>query len=127
MNTIQKIVHDLPKVKLPDFRAGDSVRVYCRIMEGDKERIQLFEGVVLSRRGEGRQASFTVRKVSYGVGVERIFPLYSPLIQKIEVTQKGKVRRAKIYYVRELSGKKAKIQGEIQTFAKAEETQPPSV
>ncbi|MBI2980941.1 MAG: 50S ribosomal protein L19 [Deltaproteobacteria bacterium] len=121
MNTLQKIVHDVPKVKLPDFRAGDSVRVYCRIMEGEKERVQIFEGVVLSRRGEGRQASFTVRKISYGVGVERIFPTYSPLIQKIDVVQKGKVRRAKLYYVRELSGKKAKIQGESQSLGGVEE------
>lgn len=123
MNTIQKIRNEGLKEKLPDFRAGDTVRVHCRIMEGDKERTQLFEGVVLSRRGEGRQASFIVRKVSYGVGVERIFPLHSPMVQRIEVVQRGAVRRSKIYYLRDLSGKKARIQGEDQSLAGPEKTQ----
>ncbi|MBI2083219.1 MAG: 50S ribosomal protein L19 [Deltaproteobacteria bacterium] len=122
MNTIQKIRNEGLKEKIPAFRAGDTVRIHCRIMEGDKERTQLFEGAVLSCRGEGRQASFIVRKISYGVGVERIFPLHSPLIQKIEVLQKGKVRRAKLYYLRELSGKKARIQGEDQSLAGTEQT-----
>jgi len=93
----------------PDFRPGDTVRVHVRIKEGDKERIQVFEGVVLQRRRGGASSSFTVRKVSYGVGVERIFPLQSPTIAKIEVKARGRVRRARLTYLRELSGKAARI------------------
>ena len=93
----------------PDFRPGDTVRVHVRIKEGDKERVQVFEGVVLQRRRGGQSASFTVRKVSYGVGVERIFPLQSPSIAKIELKARGRVRRARLTYLRQLSGKAARI------------------
>lgn len=92
-----------------DFRAGDTVRVSIKVKEGDKERIQSFEGVVIRLHRGGVSSSFTVRKVSYGTGVERIFPLFSPIIDKIERLSQGKVRRAKLYYLRELSGRKARI------------------
>ncbi len=94
---------------LPAFGPGDTVKVHQRVVEGDKQRIQVFEGVVISRRGSRTNASFTVRKVSYGIGVERIFPLHSPNIEKIEVTRAGKVRRAKLYYLRKRRGKAARI------------------
>jgi large subunit ribosomal protein L19 len=97
---------------LPGFRAGDTVRVHTLIKEGDKERVQVFEGVVIDRRDGGSRASFTVRKVSYGVGVERIFPLHSTRIDKVEVVSKGRVRRARLNYLRELEGKAARIRGE---------------
>ena len=100
------------RTNIPTFKAGDTVRVHAKIIEGDKERIQVFEGVVISRANSGNRASFTVRKISYGVGVERIFPLHSPRIDKIEVTTIGRVRRAKLYYLRNLSGKAARIKGE---------------
>ncbi|OIO05058.1 MAG: 50S ribosomal protein L19 [Elusimicrobia bacterium CG1_02_56_21] len=92
-----------------DFQSGDTVKVYTKVVEGDSERIQIFDGVVLSRRGTGISESFMVRKISYGVGVERVFPLHSPRIDKIEVVKKGKVRRSKIYYLRGLSGKAARL------------------
>ncbi len=111
MGAIEKIRREGLKKGLPAFRPGDTVQVHCKIREGDKERIQLFEGIVIGRRGEGCEASFTVRKVSYGVGVERIFPLHSPLIDRIEVVSRGKVRRSKLYYLRNLSGKKSRIAG----------------
>lgn len=95
--------------KFPPFKAGDSVKVYVNIKEGEKERVQVYEGVVIGIHRNGPSSTFTVRKVSYGVGVERIFPFSSPHVQKIEVTNVGKVRRAKLYYLRELSGKKARI------------------
>ncbi len=98
----------------PDFRAGDTVRVHVRIKEGDKERIQVFEGVVIVRRRAGSGSTFTVRKISYGVGVERIFPLHSPLIAKIEVKARGKVRRSRLFYLRELTGKAARIRERVQ-------------
>ncbi len=94
----------------PKFRTGDSVRVHVRIVEGDKERIQVFEGVVIAMRGTASRESFTVRKISYGVGVERVFPMQSPSIDKIEVVSSGRVRRAKLYYLRQRSGKKARLQ-----------------
>ena len=97
------------KTDLPDFKVCDTVRVHAKIIEGDKERIQVFEGVVISRANGGNRATFTVRKISYGVGVERIFPLHSPRIDKITVVSRGRVRRAKLYYLRELSGKAARI------------------
>ncbi len=97
---------------IPDFRTGDTVRVHTKIKEGDKERIQVFEGVVIAhRRGESR-AMFTVRKVSYGVGVERMFPVHSPRIEKIEVASRGDVRRSRLYYLRKLKGKAARVQQE---------------
>ena len=94
---------------IPDFQPGDTLRVSVRIAEGDKERIQDFVGVCIRRRGDGLRETFTVRRVSYGVGMERIFPLHSPKIEKIKVTRHGRVRRAKLYYLRELRGRKARI------------------
>ncbi len=107
---------------LPDFRAGDTIKVYFKIKEGDKERVQPFEGIVIRKRGSGTGATFTVRKISYGVGVERTFPLHSPLIEKIEVIKRGKVRRARLYYLREKVGKKAKVK-EMLTTAEESPTQ----
>jgi large subunit ribosomal protein L19 len=97
------------RMDLPAFSAGDTVRVHVKIREGDKERIQVFQGVVISKRKGGASATFTVRKVSYGVGVERIFPFHSPIIDKVELVTHGRVRRAKIYYLRKLRGKAARI------------------
>ena len=95
--------------EIPHFRAGDTVKVHLMIREGEKERIQIFEGVCIGRSGSGLKETFTVRKISYGVGVERIFPIHSPRIDKIEVATIGRVRRAKLYYLRDLSGKAARI------------------
>lgn len=97
------------RTDIPDFRPGDTVRVHVRVIEGSKERIQLFQGVVIARRGGGTREMFTVRKISSGVGVERIFPLQSPTLERIEVARRGKVRRAKLYYLRDLRGKAARI------------------
>ncbi|MDQ8155443.1 MAG: 50S ribosomal protein L19 [Gemmatimonadota bacterium] len=94
---------------VPPFRAGDTVRVNVRVKEGDKERVQAFEGVVIARKGEGVSATFTVRKISNGVGVERIFPLHSPMLESISVVRRGRVRRAKLFYLRELTGKATRI------------------
>lgn len=94
---------------VPDFRAGDTVKVHVRVVEGGRERVQLFEGVVIARNGSGLRASFTVRKISFGIGVERVFPLHAPIIQKIEVSRRGDVRRSKLYYLRGRSGKSARI------------------
>ncbi len=113
---MNKSIHQLEasqlRTDLPDFKPGDTVRVHARIVEGDKERIQVFEGVVICQANGGNRATFTVRKISYGVGVERVFPLHSPRIDKIEVTVRGKVRRAKLYYLRGLRGKAARLKGE---------------
>lgn len=106
---IEEITAGQIKKDLPEFRPGDSLKVHVRIVEGNRERIQLFEGVVIARKGKGISETFTVRKISYGVGVERTFPVNSPKIDKIEVTKRGKVRRAKLYYLRGLSGKAARI------------------
>jgi large subunit ribosomal protein L19 len=100
------------RVDMPAFRAGDTVRVHVRIKEGEKERLQAFEGVVLRRRGDGLGSSFTVRKVSYGVGVERIFPLHAPVIDHVDVVTRGRVRQGRIYYLRKLRGKAARIKEE---------------
>lgn len=110
MNIIDSIEQQQLKESLPAFRPGDTLRIHVRIVEGDKERIQLFEGVCLRRSGGSVRETFTVRKTSYGVGVERTFPLHSPRVEKIEVVSYGKVRRAKLYYLRELSGKAARIE-----------------
>ncbi len=99
---------------LPDFGPGDTVKVHVKVREGEKERIQVFEGVVIGRRGGGVRETFTVRKVSYGVGVERVFPVHSPGIAKVEVIRRGKVRRAKLYYLRELKGKAARLEEEYE-------------
>ena len=108
-NLIAKINQEQLRDDVPEFRAGDTVRVHARIVEGSRERIQLFEGVVIKRKGAGIQATYTVRKISNGVGVERIFPLHSPRVAKIYVIRQGRVRRAKLYYLRELNGKAARI------------------
>ncbi|WP_056975130.1 50S ribosomal protein L19 [Holzapfeliella floricola] len=106
---IKDLTQDQLKTDLPDFRAGDTVRVHAKVVEGTRERIQIFEGVVIKRRGTGVSASYTVRKISGGVGVERTFPLHTPRVAQIEVTRQGRVRRAKLYYLRNLRGKAARI------------------
>ncbi|EIJ81520.1 ribosomal protein L19 [Bacillus methanolicus PB1] len=106
---IEEITKEQLRTDIPDFRPGDTVRVHVKVIEGSRERIQVFEGVVIKRRGGGISETFTVRKVSYGVGVERTFPLHTPKIANIEVVRRGKVRRAKLYYLRNLRGKKARI------------------
>ncbi|MFJ7638614.1 50S ribosomal protein L19 [Peribacillus sp. NPDC097264] len=108
-NLINEITKEQLRTDLPSFRPGDTVRVHVKVIEGTRERIQLFEGVVIKRRGGGVSETFTVRKISYGVGVERAFPVHTPKIAKLEVIRHGKVRRAKLYYLRELRGKKARI------------------
>ena len=108
-NLIAKINQEQLRDDVPEFRAGDTVRVHARIVEGSRERIHLIEGVVIKRKGAGIQATYTVRKISNGVGVERIFPLHSPRVAKIDVIRQGRVRRAKLYYLRELNGKAARI------------------
>ncbi|WP_280769004.1 50S ribosomal protein L19 [Salipaludibacillus daqingensis] len=106
---IRDITKEQLKTDLPEFRPGDTLRVHAKVVEGTRERIQLFEGVVIKRRGTGISETFTVRKISYGVGVERTFPVHSPRIDKLEVVRFGKVRRAKLYYLRALRGKAARI------------------
>ncbi|MBD0380380.1 50S ribosomal protein L19 [Paenibacillus sedimenti] len=109
MNLIQEITKEQLRTDIPNFRPGDTLKVHVKVIEGSRERIQLFEGVVIKRRGGGISETFTVRKISYGVGVERTFPFHSPRIDKIEVARRGKVRRAKLYYLRGLRGKAARI------------------
>ncbi|ACX66449.1 50S ribosomal protein L19 [Paenibacillus sp. FSL W8-0187] len=109
MNIVQAITQEQLRKDIPSFRPGDTLKVHVKVIEGTRERIQLFEGVVIKRRGGGISETFTVRKISYGVGVERTFPINSPKIDKIEVARRGKVRRAKLYYLRELRGKAARI------------------
>jgi len=110
MNITETIAKELTGAKdLPSFKAGDTITVYYTIKEGDKERTQFFKGDVIQRKGSGVTETFTIRKISHSVGVERIFPINSPLIEKIEVNKEGRVRRARIYYLRELTGKKARI------------------
>ena len=104
---------------VPEFAPGDNLKVHVRVVEGNKERVQVFQGDVIARRGSGVRETFTVRKVSFGVGVERTFPVHSPVVNKIEVTRRGDVRRAKLYYLRERSGKAAKIKEKRQPFTKA--------
>ncbi|BCU82143.1 MULTISPECIES: 50S ribosomal protein L19 [Polycladomyces] len=106
---IQKVTESQKRQDIPEFRPGDTLRVHVKVIEGQRERVQVFEGVVIQRRGGGISETFTVRKVSYGVGVERTFPLHSPRIEKIEVVRRGKVRRAKLFYLRKLRGKAARI------------------
>jgi large subunit ribosomal protein L19 len=106
-----------PRRDLPPFKAGDTVRVHVKIREGDKERIQVFEGVVISRRGSGANGTFTVRKVSSGVGVERIFPIESPAVTKLEIKSRGHVRRARLYYLRDLSGKKSRLRSKLRDLS----------
>ena len=109
MRKIDLLEKENIRLDLPSFSAGDTVKVHVKIKEGEKERIQAFQGVVISKRKASSNATFTVRKVSYGIGVERIFPMHSPIIDKIEILTRGRVRRAKIYYLRKLRGKAARI------------------
>ena len=109
MNIIEALEKEQMRLDIPDFKPGDTIRVHAKIKEGEKERVQVFQGVVIRKRKGNTGATFTVRKVSYGIGVERIFPLHSPSIEKIEIITRGKVRRAKLYYLRKLRGKAACI------------------
>jgi large subunit ribosomal protein L19 len=109
MNIIAKIESEQLKSDVADFNVGDSVKVHCRVVEGGKERVQIFAGLVIGRKGHGVNSSFTVRKISYGEGVERVFPVHTPRIAKIEVTSRGKVRRAKLNYLRSRVGKRATL------------------
>ena len=109
MNTLDQIEAAYLRDDIPDFGPGDTVRVHVRVIEGGRERVQLYEGVVIGRSGGGIRETFTVRKISFGVGVERIFPVHAPILQKIEVTRRGDVRRAKLYYLRDRVGKAARI------------------
>jgi large subunit ribosomal protein L19 len=109
MNTTDLIEQPFLRTDLPDFRPGDTVKVHVRVVEGNRERVQVFQGVVIRRSGGGIRETFTVRKISFGVGVERTFPVHSPSIAKLELVQRGRVRRAKLYYLRDLRGKKARI------------------
>lgn len=108
-NIIEQIEKEQLKNDVPAFSAGDTVRVYAKVIEGGKERLQMFEGIVIARRGERCRASFTVRKVSHGIGVERTFLIHSPRVARIEVVRRGRVRRAKLYYLRNVVGKRARI------------------
>ena len=109
MDVIRRVEAPFLKGQLPEFSPGDTVKVHVKVHEGDKERVQAFEGVVIRKRGDGLRATFTVRKVTYGVGVERTFPTHSPMVEKIERTRRGRVRRAKLFYLRKLKGKAARI------------------
>ena len=109
MDVIEAIEREQMRLDIPDFRSGDTVKVHAKIKEGDKERIQVFQGVVIRKRKGKMGATFTVRKVSYGIGVERIFPLHSPNIDRVEIISRGKVRRGRLYYMRRLKGKAARI------------------
>jgi len=109
MDVLQTIEAQQMKANVPAFRAGDTVRVHVRVVEGEKERVQIFEGAVIARKGGAVRETFTVRKVSYGIGVERVFPLHSPMLEKIDVVRRGRVRRAKLYYLRSKIGKAARI------------------
>mgnify|MGYP000899859420 FL=1 len=112
MNVIEMLEKEQMRGDIPTFKSGDTVRVYVRIVEGQKQRIQAYEGVVIRRRNGLNRSTFTVRKISYGVGVERTFPLHSPVIDRIEVVSRGRVRRSRLYYLRALRGKKARIKEE---------------
>jgi large subunit ribosomal protein L19 len=109
MDLMTLIENEQMRLDIPEFRTGDTVKVHVKIVEGARERIQVFEGVVIARTRKGARTSFTVRKISYGIGVERVFPLHSPMIDKVEVVNRGQVRRSKLYYLRKLKGKAARI------------------
>ncbi|NLO89596.1 MAG: 50S ribosomal protein L19 [Clostridia bacterium] len=109
MDLIKTVEQEYMKKEIPEFRVGDTVRVYFKVIEGNRERIQPFEGIVIKRQGSGVRETFTVRRVSYGVAVERTFPLHSPRVDNIKVIRKGKVRRAKLYYLRQRTGKAARV------------------
>ena len=118
MNTLDALDADSLRDDIPGFRPGDTVKVHVRVIEGNRSRIQVFQGVVIRRQGGGIRETFTVRKVSFGVGVERTFPVHTPVVEKIEVVTRGDVRRAKLYYLRELRGKAAKIKEKRETVAR---------
>jgi large subunit ribosomal protein L19 len=118
MNTLDTLDAQSLRSDVPDFRPGDTLKVHVRVVEGSRSRIQVFQGAVIRRQGGGMRETFTVRKVSFGVGVERTFPVHTPVIEKIEVVIRGDVRRAKLYYLRELRGKKAKIKEKRETVAR---------
>jgi large subunit ribosomal protein L19 len=109
MNTLEQLEAERSKKEVADLRPGETVRVHVKVVEGEKERTQVFEGIVIRIAGKGNRSTFTVRKISYGIGVERIFPFHSPRVDKVEVVSRGKVRRAKLYYLRERSGKGARL------------------
>ena len=109
MNILDRIEREQMRLDIPAFRSGDTVKVHVKIREGEKDRIQVFQGVVIARKNAAMRSSFTVRKISYSVGVEKIFPLHSPTVDRIEVVQRGKVRRSRLFYLRELKGKAARI------------------
>ena len=110
MNKLQQVESEYLRKDIPEFRSGDTLKVHVKVREGDKERIQIFQGVVIARRGTGTNETFTVRKMSGGIGVERVFPIHSPILDSIEVLRRGRVRRAKLYYLRGLRGKAARIE-----------------
>jgi large subunit ribosomal protein L19 len=118
MNTLDALDADSLRDDIPGFRPGDTVKVHVRVIEGNRSRIQVFQGVVIRRQGGGIRETFTVRKVSFGVGVERTFPVHTPVVEKIEVLTRGDVRRAKLYYLRELRGKAAKIKEKRETVSR---------
>ena len=118
MNTLDALDADSLRADIPEFRPGDTVKVHVRVVEGNRSRIQVFQGVVIRRQGGGIRETFTVRKVSFGVGVERTFPVHTPVVEKIEVVTRGDVRRAKLYYLRELRGKAAKIKEKRDTVSR---------
>jgi large subunit ribosomal protein L19 len=109
MNVLEQLENEHYRMDLPQFRSGDTVKVHVRIVEGNRERVQVFEGLVIAINRKGARTSFTVRKVSYGIGVERVFPLHSPMLDRIDVVNRGQVRRSKLYYIRKLKGKAARI------------------
>lgn len=113
MDALKQMVSDQLKGEIPELNIGDTVRVSVKIKEGDRERIQVFEGTIIARRGGGISESFTVRRLSYGVGVERVFPIHSPNVEKVEIVRRGKVRRSKLYYLRSRVGKAAKVKEQI--------------
>ena len=117
MNPVDIVERETRRRDLPPFRSGDTVRVHVKVSEGDKERTQIFEGVVIRRRRGGASATFTVRKVSYGIGVERIFPVESPVVQKVEIKSRGHVRRSRLYYLRNLRGKKARLRTKVRDMS----------
>jgi large subunit ribosomal protein L19 len=117
MNTLDALDADSLRDDIPEFRPGDTVKVHVRVVEGNRSRIQVFQGVVIRRQGGGIRETFTVRKVSFGVGVERTFPVHTPVVERIEIVTRGDVRRAKLYYLRELRGKAAKIKEKRETVA----------
>jgi len=118
MNTLDVLDSQSLRADVPDFRAGDTLKVHVRVIEGNRSRVQVFQGVVIRRQGGGVRETFTVRKVSFGVGVERTFPVHTPVLEKIELVTRGDVRRAKLYYLRDLRGKAAKIKEKRDTVAR---------